>query len=102
MASHLFHGRASELKQQGAIEAANDPNSSVTVQDAERAIVNETKKAGGHAFMFNADASPAEKAAQAAAAIPGRTKIPTKPKAATLATDTVCNLNRSTYVRRNH
>lgn len=101
MASHLLHGRASELKQQGAIEAANDPNSSVTVQDAERTIVAETKKAGGHAFMFNADASPAEKAAQAAAAIPGRTKLPTKPKAATLATDTVCNMNRDMLANYN-
>jgi hypothetical protein len=54
-----------ELKQQGAIEAARDPNSSVTAADAQAKIEFETKKAGVQAFSFDPDASPEEKAAQA-------------------------------------
>lgn len=63
MPNHL--SRDAELKSEGAIEAAADPNSAVSAGDAEKAIVNETKKAGGVAFQFDPDASPEEKAAQA-------------------------------------
>ena len=63
MASREKH----ELKQEGAIEAAQDENSAVTSDDAQKVIVNETKKAGGEAFQFDPDASPEEKAAQARA-----------------------------------
>jgi hypothetical protein len=58
---------AAELKAQGVIEAAQDPNSSVTADDAQQKIVMESKKAGVPAFTFNPDASPEEKAAQARA-----------------------------------
>jgi hypothetical protein len=54
-----------ELKQQGALEAARDPNSSVTAADAQAKIELESKKAGVQAFTFDPDASPEEKAAQA-------------------------------------
>lgn len=54
-----------ELKQQGAEEASRDPNSSVTAADAERVIMDESKKAGAVALEFDPDASPEEKAAQA-------------------------------------
>lgn len=54
-----------ELKSQGAIEAAQDPNSSVTAQDAERVLIEESKKAGSAALQFDPNASPEEKAAQA-------------------------------------
>ena len=57
-------GRASELKQQGAVEAANDPNSSVDAQEAEQKMLAESKKAGAAAFEFDPDASPEQKAAQ--------------------------------------
>lgn len=56
---------ANELKQQGAIEASRDPQSSVTAEDAERKILEETKAAGVNAFRFDPDATPAEKKAQA-------------------------------------
>jgi hypothetical protein len=59
--------QAGELKAQGVIEAAQDPNSKVTADDAQRKIVAESKKAGVQAFTFNPDASPEEKAAQARA-----------------------------------
>jgi hypothetical protein len=58
---------AAELKAQGVVEAAQDPNSSVTADDAQQKIVTESKKAGVAAFTFNPDASPEEKAAQARA-----------------------------------
>ena len=58
---------AAELKAQGVIEAAQDPNSSVTSADAQQKIVIESKKAGVAAFTFDPDASPEEKAAQARA-----------------------------------
>lgn len=64
----MFHtGRESELKQAGVIEAARDPNVPIDAEAAEKAIVNETKKAGGAAFHFDPNASPEEKAAQARA-----------------------------------
>ena len=56
-----------ELKQEGAIEAAQDPNNKVTSGDAQNVLVDETKKAGGQAFQFDPNASPEEKAAQARA-----------------------------------
>lgn len=58
---------AKELKQQGAEEAARDENNPVTAQDAEKVMVEESKKGGAAAFQFDPDASPAEKAAQAEA-----------------------------------
>lgn len=56
-----------ELKAQGAVEAAQDPESSVTPSDARRVLVDESKKAGAVALEFDPDASPEEKAAQAKA-----------------------------------
>ncbi|GAB0139449.1 hypothetical protein EsHS_00000102 [Epichloe bromicola] len=61
---------AQELKQQGAIEAARDPQSSVTADDAQREMVEQSKNAGIPAFTFDPDASAQEKRAQAQAAIP--------------------------------
>jgi len=55
----------SEKKQQSAVDAARDPTSSVTAQQAEDLVVNEAKKAGSVALQFDANATPAEKAAQA-------------------------------------
>ena len=63
----MFHSRAHEAKQAGAIEAAQDPNSKVTSEDAERVIVQDTRQAGGTAFQFDPNASPEQKAAQAKA-----------------------------------
>jgi hypothetical protein len=54
-----------ELKQQGAVEAAQDPNSNTTAEDAERVLIDESKKAGATALQFDPDATPEEKAAQA-------------------------------------
>lgn len=59
--------QTSELKQQGAIEAARDPASAVTADDAQKLLVKESKNAGVAALTFNPDASPAEKRAQAKA-----------------------------------
>jgi len=56
---------AVELKHQGAAEAARDPNSNITSEDAEQSMVDETKKAGIAAYQFDPHASPEEKAAQA-------------------------------------
>ncbi|KAJ0355311.1 hypothetical protein KNSL1_001034 [Colletotrichum chrysophilum] len=56
-----------ELKVQGVVEAAQDPESNVSADDAQKKIVEESKKAGITAFTFDPDASPEEKRAQAAA-----------------------------------
>lgn len=80
---------AAELKQQGAIEAAQDPNSKVTAEDAEKKILDEAKKAGSAAFEFDPDASPEEKRAQARAHIPPGLKHERKPNAAVLVSDAV-------------
>lgn len=54
-----------ELKAQGVVEAARDPNSSVDAADAEKALKDHARAAGAAAFEFDANASPEEKAAQA-------------------------------------
>ena len=59
--------QAAELKSQGAIEAAQDPNSQVTAGDARQTLMDESKRAGGAAYEFNPNASPEEKAAAARA-----------------------------------
>jgi hypothetical protein len=56
-----------ELKIQGAFEAARDPASKVTAEDAEKKMVDEAKKLGVPAFAFDPNASTAEKRAQARA-----------------------------------
>jgi hypothetical protein len=61
------NSNAAELKTQGVVEAAQDPNSSITAEDAEQRIVAESKKAGVAAFSFDPDATPEQKAAQARA-----------------------------------
>ncbi|KAK4191774.1 putative tricalbin [Podospora australis] len=76
---------ANELKQQGAIEAAQDPNSKVTADDAQRQIVQNSKQAGVTAFTFDPDASVEEKKAQARAAIPEG--LPRRPGGVAIATD---------------
>ncbi|CAI6334444.1 unnamed protein product [Periconia digitata] len=80
--------RESELKQQGAIEAAQDPNSAVTAEAAENAILEESRRAGAAAYKFDPNATPAEKAAQAKASVPPGFHRERKPNAAVLATDT--------------
>jgi hypothetical protein len=62
-----LNSSAGELKAQGVVEAAQDPNSTVTAEDAQRKIVQESKKAGVAAFQFDPNATPEEKAAQARA-----------------------------------
>jgi hypothetical protein len=59
--------QAAELRTQGVVNAANDPDSQVTVDDAEKAMVEEAKNAGIPAFKFDPDASLEEKRAQARA-----------------------------------
>ncbi|EXJ62023.1 hypothetical protein A1O7_02455 [Cladophialophora yegresii CBS 114405] len=73
-----------ELRSQGAVEAAQDPNSSVTGDAAARVILDESKKAGATALRFDPNASPEEKAAQARSRqnATGRT-----PKGVGIATD---------------
>lgn len=61
----MSSGFQNELKAQGAIEAAQDPNTTVSAADAERVLIDESQKAGSTALHFNPDASPEEKAAQA-------------------------------------
>ena len=64
MLSHL-HRHAAELKSQVAAEAAQDPNSNMTSQDAQHIMAAESKKAGVAAYEFDPNASPEAKAAQA-------------------------------------
>lgn len=61
----------SELKQQGAVEvaqqAAQDAKSQVRPETVEKVLVEESKKAGAPAFQFDPNAPPEEKAAAAKA-----------------------------------
>ena len=61
------HKAAPEQKQEAIIQDAQNPNSKTTSEEAQQALINETKAAGGAAFQFDPDATPEEKAAQARA-----------------------------------
>ncbi|KAK3942201.1 tricalbin-3 [Diplogelasinospora grovesii] len=74
-----------ELKQQGAIEAAQNPDSSITADDAQKKIVEESKKAGITAFTFDPHASVEQKKLQARAAVPEG--FHHRPKGVAIATD---------------
>ncbi|KAK8088567.1 hypothetical protein PG997_003528 [Apiospora hydei] len=76
---------AAELKQQGAIEAAENPESNVTAEDAQKKMVEESKNAGVAAYTFDPDASPEEKRRQAKAAVPD--ELRRKHKAVAVVTD---------------
>ncbi|ESZ92386.1 transmembrane protein [Sclerotinia borealis F-4128] len=80
-------GLEGELKQQGAVEAAQNPDSAVTSADAQAKIVNESQKAGVLAFSFDPDASPEAKAAQARAHVPEGFHHEHKSKGVAIATD---------------
>jgi len=67
---HGHAGHESELKQQGVIEAARDPHTSVTAEDAETRMLKEAKGSGAAAFQFDPNATAAEKAQQAKAVRP--------------------------------
>ncbi|KAK3173796.1 hypothetical protein OEA41_007128 [Lepraria neglecta] len=86
MTSNLT-SRAGELKSQGAAEAARDPNSKVTAEDAEQLMTDESKKAGVAAFQFDPNASPEAKAAQARSHVPPGFHHDKKPKGVGIATD---------------
>ncbi|KAJ6782518.1 hypothetical protein PWT90_01663 [Aphanocladium album] len=58
---------ARDAKVGGAIAAAQDPESSITADDAQREMVAESRNAGVTAFTFDPDASPEQKRAQARA-----------------------------------
>lgn len=58
---------ARELKVDGAFAAAQDPESQITADDAQREMVEESRNAGVAAYSFDPDASPEEKRAQAQA-----------------------------------
>ncbi|KAI5465856.1 C2 domain-containing protein [Mariannaea sp. PMI_226] len=78
---------ASELKLQGAFDAAANPQSSLTADDAEREMVEASRNAGIPAFKFDPDATPAQKRAQAMAAIPPELQKSRRPKGAAIITD---------------
>jgi hypothetical protein len=63
----MFSSHSSELKQQALEEAARDPKSNVTSDDAQKFMADESKKAGVAAYRFDPNASPEEKAAAAKA-----------------------------------
>ncbi|PNY28037.1 Uncharacterized protein TCAP_02038 [Tolypocladium capitatum] len=78
---------ARELKVQGAIEAAENPESHVTADDAQKEMVEQSRNAGIPAFSFDPDATPAQKLAQAQAAIPIELQQSRREKGAAIVTD---------------
>ena len=55
-------GNEAELKQQGVIEAARDPNTSIDAEQAEQTLLSQSRAAGAAAFSFDPNASAEEKA----------------------------------------
>lgn len=63
----MASGFENEAKEKLAVDAAGNPDSSVTAEQAEQVILDESKKAGAVALKFDPNASPEDKAAQAKA-----------------------------------
>lgn len=53
-----------EERQQEVIDAAQDPESTLSPNSIEKALVEETKKAGGVAYQFDPASSPGQKESQ--------------------------------------
>ncbi|KAL2010877.1 hypothetical protein VTN00DRAFT_3595 [Thermoascus crustaceus] len=74
MASTSVESSKGELKQQGAIEvaqeAAQDPQSDLNPEAVEKVLLEESRKAGAPAYQFDPDATPEEKAAVVKARVP--------------------------------
>ncbi|PYH90388.1 tricalbin [Aspergillus ellipticus CBS 707.79] len=91
MASQDVEGQKGELKQQGAIEVAQQasqgPQSNLHPEAVEKTLIEETRKAGVPAYQFDPDASPEEKAAAARSRLPPGFHHERKPKAAAVVTD---------------
>jgi hypothetical protein len=68
---------ADELKQQGLVEAAADPQTNATADDAQKKIVESSRNAGVAAFTFDPDASPEQKKAQANTVSPSPLELAT-------------------------
>ena len=67
MATAGLHAAESDLKQQGAVQAAQNAQSGVSATAAEKVIIDEARKAGAAAYQFDPNATAEEKAAQAKA-----------------------------------
>ncbi|KAM0250555.1 hypothetical protein ACHAQJ_008565 [Trichoderma viride] len=78
---------ARELMQQGAIEAARDPQSLVSADDAQKVMVEQARNAGAPAFSFDPNATIEQKRAQVAAAIPPGLQHIRQNRATAIATD---------------
>jgi len=90
------NGRASELKQQGALEASRDQASNVDAQAAEDALAREARAAGAATFSFDPNDSAAEKAAQVNGS--GQQRLTRKHQVAALVTDEVGGRHRESEV----
>lgn len=85
----LHSGHGHEKKTQDAMDAARDPNSSVTAEDAEHIALNQAKAAGAPALIFDPNASAEDKAKQAKAQIPAELQHHRTHNNAALVTDQV-------------
>lgn len=75
---------ARDAKVGNAVAAAQDPDSTVTADDAQRQMVAESRNAGIPAFTFDPDATPEQKRAQARA-VCSALRLPAYPVASPLA-----------------
>jgi Ca2+-dependent lipid-binding protein len=57
-------GQDAELKQQGVLEAARDPSTTIDAEQAEQTLLSQSRAAGAAAFSFDPNASAEEKAQQ--------------------------------------
>ncbi|KAF2669361.1 tricalbin [Microthyrium microscopicum] len=75
--------KATEAKQQAAVSASQDPNSSITAKDAEKTIMDEARKSGAAVYEFDPNSSPEEKRAQISSQAPSIGRPNLKAQAAT-------------------
>ncbi|KAF5866753.1 hypothetical protein ETB97_009910 [Aspergillus alliaceus] len=87
MASQELEREKVELKEEGAIEAAELAHDPQAAAAAEQVLVDETRKAGLPAYQFDPNATPEEKAEAAAARLPPGLKHEKKPQGMAIITD---------------
>ncbi|KAI1971335.1 Tricalbin-2 [Ophidiomyces ophidiicola] len=79
----------SEVKQEAIIEAAQDPQSGIPAEVAEKALVAESKKAGAAVYQFDPNATPEQKKQQVENSVPAGFHRDKKPPAVAITTDIV-------------
>ncbi|KMU79456.1 hypothetical protein CISG_07887 [Coccidioides immitis RMSCC 3703] len=78
-----------DLKQEEVVQAAQDPQSNIPPETAERILVEKSRKAGSVAYQFDPNATPEQKDEQVKMTIPTNFHRDKKPSPVAVTTDVI-------------